>query len=247
MTCAIPVHVALVDQSGEVSIEELQKLAGSLNEQIQRDFTPVWNARATVGAYTSKPSNTWAVIIKKTLNQPGALGYHTDNNNQPVAYVEYQPGPDGYTVTVSHETLEMLADPFGNRMHGALLPQGISASEVNMTNADQHVQYLLEVCDPCEVRSYSVGGIELSDFLLPAWYYSSPAPGSYYSHAGECTKPRQVADSGYVSFATPDNNWWQVFNDLGQLSVESLGQFDSSYGSLREWVDQKAREYRLAE
>jgi hypothetical protein len=245
---AIPAHIALVDQSGEVPLSELQSLAGSLNEQILRDFAPTWMAPASVGAYSTQPPNTWAIIIQKALDQPGALGYHTDINNQPIAYVEYQPaGPQGYNVTVSHELLEMLADPWGNRMHGGALPGGTTPDQFGMTAGQNQVQYLLEVCDPCENTSYLIGSNYVSDFLLPSWYFKSPIKNFIYSHEGGCTDPRQVANGGYVSFANPANVWYQVFNENGQLSVQNLGTFDASKNrSIREWTDLKAREYRAS-
>lgn len=245
---AIPVHVALVDQTGEVSIEELQSLAASLNEQVLRDFTPIWGAKASIGAYKSQPANTWGVLIQKSLDQPGALGYHTNNKNQPVAYVEYQPaGPSGYNVTVSHELLEMLADPWGSRTHQAEIPEGTEFTQFSLKSATEQVQYLLEVCDPCEETSYLVGKNYVSDFLLPGWYFTSPAKGDSYSHQGGCTSPRQVADGGYVSFGTDSGDWWQVFNESGQLSVSNLGQFDAeAFNSIREWTDLKSREHRAS-
>jgi hypothetical protein len=110
------------------------------------------------------------------------------------------------------------------------------------------VSYLLEVCDPPEQTSYEVGGVELSDFLLPGWYRTSPAQHLAYSHAGGCTKPRQVADGGYVSFSNPaTKEWYQVFNQGGQLKISDLGKFDKAkYGSLREWTDLRSREYLAA-
>lgn len=242
MTAAIPVHLALIDQSGDVPLEELQVLAGSLSEQITRDFAPIWQVNASVGAYTSPPANTWAVEIQAELDQPGALGYHTDQNNQPVAYVKYT---SDYSTTISHEVLEMLADPYGNRMHGALIPYNTTPEQFGMTDVNQQVQYLLEVCDPCEAKSYSVGQNLLSDFLIPDWYFQSPQVGKFSSFAGGCLRPREVADGGYVSFGNPSGDWWQVFNQGGQLSVSSLGKFNSEGKTLREWVDQKAREFRL--
>lgn len=245
MTAAIPVHVALVDDTGEYGLTKLQALAGALNEQIQADFAPVWKVAATVGAYAKAPAGTWAVHIKRSLNQPGALGYHTDKNRQPIAYVELT---DTVEVTVSHETLEMLADPYGSRPHKAQLPQGLAAKfgQFGLGSPTDQVSYLLEVCDPCEETSYPVGGIELSDFLLPPFYRSAPGPHVQYSHAGGCTLPRQVANGGYVSFSNPETGeWFQVFNEGGQLQVSDLGQFDASrYGSLREWTDEHARNHR---
>jgi hypothetical protein len=245
VSTAIPVHVALVDDTGDVDAAELAKCAGSLNEQVQSDFAPIWKVAATVGAYPEAPPSTWAVHIQKQLDQPGALGYHTDDQNQPVSYVMLT---DTWTVTVSHETLEMLADPYGSRPHGARLPEGIEDqyAHFGLSTATSHVSYLLEVCDPCEATSYEVGGVQLSDFLLPGWYRTSPAKSVAYSHAGGCTDPRQVADGGYVSFSNPSSHeWYQVFNQGGKLQVSDLGKFDkSSYGSLREWTDYSAREYR---
>jgi len=44
----------------------------------------------------------------------GAAGVHLDRNGQPFALVEY--GQGWWSLTASHETLEMLADPWGNRL-----------------------------------------------------------------------------------------------------------------------------------
>src|SRR5947209_8125733 len=117
-TAAIPVHVALVDDTGKIKQSELATMAAAMSEQIQHDFAPVWHVRASVGAHTSPPPGTWAVHIKEKLGQRGALGYHTDNHHQPVSFVELTPD---WTVTVSHEVLEMLADPWGSRLHSAEL------------------------------------------------------------------------------------------------------------------------------
>jgi hypothetical protein len=239
--------VALVDDTGEIKSADLQTCAGALNEQVQADFAPIWKVAATVGAYDTAPPATWAVHIKKQLDEPGALGYHTNDQNQPISYVMLT---DTWTVTASHETLEMLADPYGSRPHTARLPQGIESqfSHFGLSSASDRVSYLLEVCDPPEQTSYEVGGVELSDFLLPGWYRTSPAQHLAYSHAGGCTKPRQVADGGYVSFSNPaTKEWYQVFNQAGQLKISDLGKFDKAkYGSLREWTDLRSREYLAA-
>lgn len=243
-TAAIPVHVALVDDTGEISSSDLTTMAGAMSEQIQHDFAPVWHVAASVGAYPSAPAGTWAVHIQKQLDQPGALGYHTDSQHQPVAFVEFTPD---WTITVSHEVLEMLADPWGSRVHKAELPSGVENDyqQFGLSSAQDRVSYLLEVCDPCEGTSYSVGGQRLSDFLLPAWYRTAPRPALAYSQAGGCTKPREVANDGYVSFSVSSGEWFQVFNQGGQLKISDLGKFNKAdYGSLREWTDERARDYR---
>lgn len=242
MSTAIPVHVALVDETHSIDAHELASVAGALNEQVQSDFAPVWHVRATVGVYPKAPPATWAIKIRRQLDQPGALGYHTDDGHQPYALIELT---SGWAQTVSHELLEMLADPWGNRLHGARLPQGVKPSAVGLKLETTHVHYLLEVCDPPEAVPYEVGGQMLSDFLLPQWYRTTPSPLGAYSRYGTCKKQREVADGGYVSFSRPDGEWFQAFNEGGSLSLSDLGKFsknDSS--SLRSWVDEHARSHR---
>lgn len=239
---SIPVHVALVDETGSLSANAMAALAGALNEQVQSDFAPVWHVRATVGVYPEVPENTWAVIIQSDINEPGALGYHTDANRVPVSYVQ---AGEGYAQTCSHELLEMLADPWGSRLHRARAPHGLEDhwKDLGLSHEHSYVHYLLEVCDPPEAVPYTVGGVDLSDFLLPGWYRSNPLLAPAYSHMGQCQYPREVADGGYVSFCV-GNHWWQAFNHRGDLNLEDLGVFDGSTATLREWTDLKAREWR---
>jgi hypothetical protein len=242
----LPVHVALVDESGLVDMATLAEVAGALNEQVQADYLPVWKQTpATVGAYPTVPAHTWAIRLKKDIDAPGALGYHADDSVQPYALVDVDAGD--WTVTASHELLEMLADPWGNRLHGARLPRGVESRYVQfgLKHDSSRVQYLLEVCDPCEATTYEVGGVPVSDFLLHSWYRTTPDPRPAYSSRGGCVNPREVADGGYVSFMTPDSVWWQVFNSRGRLSVERLGKFDrAKFASLREFTDWHARTKR---
>lgn len=243
MSYAIPVHVALVDDTGTIGATDLGAAAGALNEQVQADFAPVWHVRATVGVYDRAPDNTWAIHIQEKLDEPGALGYHTDRNHVPVSYVERTAE---WQATASHELLEMLADPWGSRMHRARLPQGLEDSwrDLGLPHERSYVHYLLEVCDPPEATSYEVGGVKLSDFLLPGWYRSNPTLAPTYSHAAGCTLPREVATGGYVSFCV-GNHWFQAFNwDGGKPELQDLGTFDRSAPTLREWTDLKAREAR---
>lgn len=244
MSIAIPIHIALIDQTGTIDPTALQNCAGALNEQIQSDLSPVWGVRATVGVYQTPPPSTWQIVIKQQLDEPGALGYHTDTNNQPISYVELT---TDWTVTVSHECLEMLVDPFGNRLTSAAMPNGTESDyqQFGLPNQSTRVHYLLEACDPCESTSYRAGGVAVSDFLLPAWYRTYGAPGIAYSKAEGCFNPREVADGGYVSFCNDAGEWYQVFNQGGKLSIQDLGKFDSAkFGSLREFTDSKSREFR---
>jgi hypothetical protein len=241
----IPVTILLCDPEGHVS-SDLAEVAGALNEQVHADFAPVWHGHATHATVMpwfrdEVPDGTWAVIVKKELDEPGALGYHADYNNQPYAYVDVDDGE--WSVTASHEILEMLADPWGNRMHTARHPRGLDPKDIGLRAAVRRVQYLVEVCDPPEATAYEVGGVKVSDFVTPDWYRTAEKAGTPYSAVGGCTLPRQVSPGGYVSFHV-GGNWWQLTN-FSRLRLHDLGRFDrTKFASLREFSDAHLREFR---
>src|ERR1700738_2421452 len=112
----LPANVALVATPDEVDTSELTAVAAALQVQATRDFGPLWNVAATVTAFTKLddvPVGHWPIVVQKTIDNPDAEGFHTDHNQQPIAFVKYA---DNWTLVASHEMLEMLADPSGRRL-----------------------------------------------------------------------------------------------------------------------------------
>lgn len=238
------VHICLVDETGKFK-DVLPQWAAALNEQIASDVAPAWPGigHVSVGVGRVSPAQ-WGVHIVGKLDEPGALGYHAnDSHNQPIAYVQAQT-PDETSQTVSHETIEMVGDPFGNHMHSGRLPFGAEQyhSTFDVPSAHHYVHYLRELCDPPEANSYRVGGVTMSDFVLPAWYRSNAPEQVRFTQTGAAWNSRQVEDGGYVSFANDDGEWYQVFNEGGSLSFQDLGKFDKvKFVNLREFTDHHAR------
>ncbi len=93
-------------------------------------------------------------------DQAGALGYHElTSRGTPLGKVfaglDLRSGVS-WTVTLSHELLEMLADPWIN-----WCAQGTDGKI-----------YALEVCDAVESDKlgYEIDGVMVSDFITPAWF-----------------------------------------------------------------------------
>ena len=243
-------HVALVSDSPSVTLSEVAPVAAALQKQATRDFSHIWGVNATVSAFDkleSIPVDYWPVVLRDDINEPGAAGFHTDDNGQPFSLVQID---STWPLTASHEILEMLADPFGSRtIAGAPPPQlaQVSGPVPSLTR----VVYLVEVCDPCESDqfAYSVNGITLSDFITPHYYDPTDAPSVRYSFRGHIHKPHVVLEGGYVSFGNPvDNHWYQIIVQNGQPQFRDLGVLQSSNGkSLRELVDSQVREIRKNE
>jgi hypothetical protein len=236
-TTAIPVHVALVDMSGTIEATTLAEVAGALNEQVQADIAPAWKVAATVGAYPSPPQGTWRIELHETIDEKDAAGYHKNNLGQPYAMVALSAGD--WTVTASHELVEMLADPFGSRLHTAAALKGWQGSSTR-------VWYLWEPGDPVEEIQYEVGGVPMSDFVLPAFYRSTPRGSlAAYSHTGAATEPLQILEGGYISFIDPATETaWQRFVHNGRIIDKERHPEEGRISNLREFFDEQARDYR---
>jgi hypothetical protein len=236
----LPHQVALVSDAPSVTFSDVSAVAAALQKQATRDFGPIWQVSATVSAFDkleSVPVDYWPVIIRDDIDQPGAAGYHTDDNGQPFSLVQ---ADDQWQLTASHETLEMLADPFGNRTVAGSPPPQASRP----ISALHRVVYLVEVCDPCEDAqfAYGVNGQQLSDFITPHYYDPNGATGVQYSFRGSVKAPHTVLESGYVSFGDPvTNEWYQIIVVNGQAQVRELGKIKRNGRSLRETIDEQVR------
>ena len=106
--------VALTDQSSRgVPLATLQQITAALQQQVDNDFGPAWGVGADISALASGdpvPANTWPIKIVDDIGAAG--GVHLDEQGQP--YAEAVNGPE-LTIAISHELLEMLVDPWGNR------------------------------------------------------------------------------------------------------------------------------------
>lgn len=213
----IPPLVAITSTmtNNEISPSELAQVAGALQKQVTRDLTPAWQLPATVVSQPDPkqvPQGYWPITVASDIQEPGALGYHSDDHNQPFSLVEYD---RNWATTCSHELLEMLGDPFGSRMivGDSLIPE------------QGRVQYLLELCDPCEAFTYGVDGVQLSDFLLPAYHQPFSRPQTAYSFTGKLQSAHEVAPGGYLSWFVPSTReWWQrTYFDGDHATDKNLG------------------------
>jgi hypothetical protein len=225
-------QVALVPENEQtgISVSNLTRVAAALQKQVTRDFGPIWETDATADAFERLediPLGYWPIIISKDAPE-FALGYHSDEQGQPFSLVKLTPN---WSLTASHECLEMLADPFGNR----LVPS------FSLKEDQGRVSYLVEVCDPPESAQfgYTVNGILVSDFYTPDFFDPEAVPGVRYSFTGSIQKPRQVLKGGYISWHEPrTNNWWQQRFFGNQPEFVNLGPLTGAQ-NIREAIDAK--------
>jgi hypothetical protein len=224
-------NLALVSEVDGHDASDVARVAAALQRQATRDFGPVWDVTATVDAFPrleDVPLGYWPMMLRTDIGQSGAAGVHLDKNGQPFALIEMS---DSWSLTASHEMLEMLADPFGNRLVPGKSPK----------RGQGRVEFLLEVCDPSEAAEfgYTVNDILVSDFLTPRFYDPAKVISTRYSFTSAISRPRTILRGGYISWHEPvSDHWWQQVWFGTRKEFRDLGMFDTAAAaSLRSWID----------
>lgn len=222
-------QVAVVSESNRIDFAELATVSAALQKQATRDFGPIWEVSSTVDAFgklEDVPLGYWPIIIQDDIGFAGAAGIHLDKDGQPFALVN---AGDQWSLTASHECLEMLGDPWGNRLSaGRSLKKG-----------QGRVEYLVEVCDPSEAEpfAYTVNGVLMSDFYTPNYFDPMKNTGVRYSFTGAIKKPREVLEGGYISWHWPvTDEWWQL-TFFGAKKFRNLGVLGQLTGGVRAMID----------
>jgi hypothetical protein len=207
------------------------EIAAAIQRQLSRDVAPIWEVSATIDAFTALehvPPGYWPILVADYVPGVEDIGMHLDQDGQPFALVEVSPS---WSLTASHEALEMVTDPWGNRT----VPGGSPMQGQGL------VDILVEICDPVGgvTCAYTVNGYLVSDFVTPNYFDPLPAAGVRYSFTGALEGPRQVREGGYLSWRDPTTGeWWQCDRtEAGELRFRHLGFLDEDGRPLRERID----------
>src|SRR5262245_35757757 len=131
-------HVALVADGADIPYSELSQVAAALQKQVARDFGPAWEIEATVDAFPSLedvPTDYCKATVVADIGS-SAYGFHHTEDRHPYALIQWR---TIWSISASHEILEMLADPSGDRIIAGQSPE----------EQQGRVNFLVEVCDPC--------------------------------------------------------------------------------------------------
>jgi hypothetical protein len=189
------VKIAVINVSTIIKDQDVPPVVAALQKQVTRDFAPVWGCPADlrlVPRGQSAAANEWQLVIADDADQAGALGYHQlTKNGLPLGFVFARTAVthnDSWTVTASHELLEMLGDP-----------------NINLTVFDQGEVgarlYAYEVCDACEADKfgYKIDGVLVSDFVYPAWFEGFWQKNEVQFDFGKHIQtPFELLEDGYI-------------------------------------------------
>lgn len=234
----LPIRIGLVDTTGTVDAGAMTAAAAALDIQVTRDLPQFWATIASV-TYLPDPNaipvGVWPVLLVKSL-PPNEGGFHLTLHNQPYAQVLVTPGSDEWTVDASHEMIEMLVDPGGNRLQPSTAVQ-ITGNDVE--DGTGQYEYLVEACDPCEADActYRIDGVRVSDFISPNFYDAAAAAGIRYSFTGAIQRPRQILPGGYITWMDAQGVLQQILRLDANAPPESRSLGKPTGASLRAFVE----------
>jgi hypothetical protein len=206
------IKVAVINASSVLTDDQVSAVVPDLQTQVHNDFAPAWGIDADLNFLPtgSNPAlGSWWLVILDNSDQAGALGYHDYTpDGLPIGKVfagtDMQYGTQ-WTVTASHELLEMLADPDVN----------LSAAAPDLNQPSPAQFYAYEVADACEADqfAYKINNTLVSDFVLPAWFESFRQPGStQFDKQNQIKQPFQLLAGGYIGVLnlTDGEGWTQI-------------------------------------
>jgi hypothetical protein len=193
--------------------DELQNVLRAINRQIEGDFAAHWDVTATLrleGRTRVRPSIPGATEIDGDAvlylwdggESDDALGYHDlCNRGTPYGFVfpllSKEMG-EHWSVTLSHEALELIGDPEAN-----LVTMGPHPKQ-----RGRDVFHWREMCDAVQAERYVIDGVAVSNFVLPLYFTRREEIGSRNDflgglHAGRSLRSFGVNPGGYVGFYDP--------------------------------------------
>lgn len=210
--------------NGAVSDAELQGKIRAVNRQIAEDFAPYWGfgAQLRLEGRTSKKGGRAIVdpsdmrgdailYLRDVIRIKDTEGFHDRHFTgipYGIVFLELSEKlKEAWSVTLSHEALELIGDPENN-----LLVQG-----PHPTRPRHRVFHWFEMCDAVQDETYEIDHVAVSNFVLPLYFTSSNERGGRNDFLGTVTKGKalrsfSVNPGGYIGFFDPAKNEDDTFS-----------------------------------
>ena len=205
--------ISVANASNRLDDRDLQRAIRSVNRQLVEDFQPIWGRTwelmlhgsptdfSDVDSLVEEHVRGEAVIyVVDEPNLAGAVGYHALNAAElPYGFV-FLLGDD-WTITLSHEAMELIIDPTAN----VLVPGPDPRDHSNI------VLHAHEVCDAVERTSYLVDDVRVSNFVTPQWFFAGNAPGTRDDFLGVGVNSFDATPNSHLGFFDPSVNSWITY------------------------------------
>jgi len=198
---------------GKLSDEAVQEGIRAVNRQIAEDFNPNWSMGAELrleGVIGKDPDDDKLLELRgdaiiylwNEVDVEDALGYHEANAaGIPFGFVFTElvkQLKEPWTVTFSHEALELIGDPEANLLVAGPHPE----------DPKKEVFHWYEMCDAVQDETYEIDGVAVSNFVLPLYFTQFAEVGGRNDFLGRLTKGKPLQSfginpGGYIGFYDP--------------------------------------------
>lgn len=207
--------LTIANISTQVSSAELNAAIAAISTQVTHDFQPEWGAGANLRGISASlqksgtlQGNHDAIIYlgdssqDPTTGVEGALGYHFKTHAKvPYGFVYLDicaMYDEEWSCTLSHEVLELLADPSAALTVVGPAPQALTGQAPG-GGSGSTVYYNLEVCDPTQGDTYTIAGITVSNFVGRS-YFDLTGGNGQTNHLNLPLTPFGVSPGGYFQY-----------------------------------------------
>ncbi len=224
----VSVQISLLNMSGK-NDEEVLNVVRAVNRQIADDFYPYWGqsavlrleGRASAQPDREKPPELRGDAILYLWNKadvPGVIGFHAENNaGLPFGFVFTELADqldEPYSVTLSHEALELIGDANVNKL----------AAGPHPADPNRWVMHWYEMCDAVQGETYKVDGVDMSNFVLPPYFTPGEQVGARNdflgrAHNGRTLQSFGVNPGGYLGFFDPVTGKMETWSAPGDAKA----------------------------
>ena len=213
--------ITVVNHSRIITDEIVLNAVRAINRQINEDFEPYWSLGATlrlegaVGKQANKLTlpemrGDAVLYLADKTDVEDALGYHEANfRGIPYGFVFTElckKLKENWTVTLSHEALELIGDAQGN-----LLVQGPHPS-----NPNKEVFHWFEMCDAVQSQTYMIDDVEVANFVMPLYFTTEEQEGGRNDFLGRLSGGKGlrsfgVNPGGYIGYYDPQTRSHETY------------------------------------
>lgn len=183
---------------GAMGPNDLARLADALTIYACRDVASEWggsyNVRWSADAKDVSPGEVVCALLDNLPDAPGAVAYHdVDGDASPVIYLARSQcnslftGSDSVSSALAHEVAETIGDEGCNLY----------------ADGGDGLSYAHELCDAVQEWGYVVGNVQVSDFVLKAFFRANAKrqPLNFMATLGNgqpaLSHPFETASGGY--------------------------------------------------
>lgn len=193
-------QIALIAATTLVEPGEVSRCAAALQTQVSRDFAATWGMNAQLRVTDTPTAEEEVLFLLDDARQ--AEAHDPFPCERPWGFVFLRPcleTGEAWQSVVSHELLEMLADPL---IHLAVAGRYQEAPAL----------FAVEVCDPVAGDGYEIDDVPLANFVLPSWFLARPLRDEILvDFLGRLSDPYTLTPTGCALVGTEVGRWQTWF------------------------------------